>query len=414
MITMSGLKSRATAIAAGGLIIALFLTYAFWPRPLSVDIGPVMRGPLMLTIDEEAKTRVREAYMVSAPVTGRLLRIDVEPGDMVSGNKSIIARILPTIPTMLDVRTQEQAKASIEAAKAALAFARAQAKQASADADYAQLEVTRTQKLREQGAVSQAALDRATRAWRAASAAMETGKAAVAMRKADLERAQSLLMKVSDAENITFTVDQFPKDSIPIYTPISGRILRVLQESETVIAAGAPILEVGDPASDLEIVAELLSTDAVKVSPGDSVIIEKWGGDVPLHGVVERVEPWGFTKFSALGVEEQRVNVVINITDKPEMRSRLGHGFRVEVKIITWQDDNALKLSSSAVFRSGEDWAVFKVRNGRAQLTKIELGRNNGVEVEIIEGLRDGDTIVLYPGNRIFDGARVKRRSVYQ
>ena len=311
---MKGFKSRATAITFGLLLIVLFLAYAFWPRPLNVDIGAVTRGQMLVTIDEEAKTRVREAYMVSAPVTGRLLRIEVEPGDVVTGNESIIARMLPTNPTMLDVRTEEQAKASIEAAEAALAFAKAEAKRAAADADYATLEVTRMRKLYKQEAVSQAVLDRATRAWRAASAAQETAKAAVAMREADLERARTMLMIFSEAEKIALTTNPHPKDSIPIRTPISGRILRVLQESETIIAAGAPILEIGDPKGDLEIVAELLSTDAVKVTPGDRVIIEKWGGGVPLHGIVEKVEPWGFTKFSALGVEEQRVNVIIKIT----------------------------------------------------------------------------------------------------
>ncbi|NOX94046.1 MAG: efflux RND transporter periplasmic adaptor subunit [Alphaproteobacteria bacterium] len=411
---MKGFKSRATAITFGLLLIVLFLAYAFWPRPLNVDIGAVTRGQMMVTIDEEAKTRVREAYMVSAPVTGRLLRIEVEPGDVVTGNESIIARMLPTNPTMLDVRTEEQAKASIEAAEAALAFAKAEAKRAAADADYATLEVTRMRKLYKQEAVSQAVLDRATRAWRAASAAQETAKAAVAMREADLERARTMLMTFSEAEKIALTTNPHPKDSIPIRTPISGRILRVLQESETIIAAGAPILEIGDPKGDLEIVAELLSTDAVKVTPGDRVIIEKWGGDVSLHGIIENVEPWGFTKFSALGVEEQRVNAIIKITDNPEARSRLGHGFRVEVKIITWEDENALKLASSAIFRSDGSWAVFKVTNGRARLTTIEPGYNNGVDAEVIKGLDEGDAVVLYPGNRIFDGARVKQRAINQ
>ncbi len=408
---MKGLTSRTTAISFSLLLVALFLAYAFWPRALNVDMGTVTRGPLMVTIDEEAKTRVREAYMVSAPVTGRLLRIEVEPGDVVTGGESVIARMLPTIPTMLDVRTEEQAKASIEAAEAALAFAKAELKRIAADSDYAALEVTRTRKLHEQETVSQAALDRATRAWRAASAALETGKAGVAMRKADLQNAQTMLMTFSEAEEISFASNPHSEKSIPIYTPISGRILRVVQESETIIVAGAPILEIGDLKGGLEIAAELLSTDAVKVTPGDRVIIDKWGGDTPLHGIIEKVEPWGFTKFSALGVEEQRVNAIIKITDGPEARSRLGHGFRVEVKIITWENDNALKLASSAIFRSNGNWAVFKVNNGRAKLTTITPGYNNGVDAEIVEGLAEGDAVVLYPGNRIFDGARVKRRT---
>jgi HlyD family secretion protein len=192
--------------------------------------------------------------------------------------------------------------------------------------------------------------------------------------------------------------------------PISGQILRVIEESETVVAVGAPIVEIGDTAGDLEIIVELLSADAVKISPGDRVIINKWGGPAPLEGAVERIDPWGFTKFSALGVEEQRVNAIIKFTGDPAARERLGHGFRTEVKIVTWESENALKIPTSAVFRSGEDWAAFEVVRGRARLKKLQLGADNGTEAEIVSGLEEGDRIILYPGNQVVDGARVKER----
>ncbi|WP_375205485.1 efflux RND transporter periplasmic adaptor subunit [Hyphococcus sp.] len=411
-MSIKGLKSRTTVIAAAVAVVAAFMLYAFWPRPMAVDIGEATRAPMLVTIDEEAKTRVRDAYVVSAPVRGRLLRVDVEPGDEVVESETVIARMTPTNPAVLDVRTEEQARAAVEAAEAALTLAKAEMRRAAADADLAEAEFGRTRKLRETDTVSEAALDRAKRAARAADAALDTARAAVSMREADLDNARAMLMTPFEAEQKAAGTNPHPQTSIPLRAPISGRILRVMQESETVLPAGAPILEIGDPLGDLEIVAELLSTDAVKVSPGDRVIIEKWGGEPPLEGRVEKIEPWGFTKYSALGVEEQRVNAVIQFDGPEDARERLGHGFRVEVRIAIWEDDNALTIPSSAVFRSGEDWAVFAVERGRAQMRAIEAGRNNGIVTQVISGLSEGDEIILYPGNRVSDGARVKQRAL--
>ncbi len=409
---MNGLRSRAAVIIVGMLLIVGFLGYAFWPRALIVDIGAVTRGPMTVTINEEAKTRVRDAYIVSAPFTGRLLRIESESGDKVKEGETVIARLLPTNPTLLDVRTEEQAKAAVAAADAALALARAEITKAAADLDYAKINVDRNRDLRTDDAVSQDDLDRAELAWRTANANMATAKAAAQMREADLSQAQAMLMSFSDAQKLAMATNPHPRDSVPIEAPISGCVLRVLQESETIINAGAPILEIGNPSEDLEILTELLSTDAVKISPGDRVIIEKWGGDEPLDGFVEKVEPWGFTKFSALGVEEQRVNAIIKFSGNADAHQKLGHGFRVEVKIIIWENDDALKVPSSAIFRDGDGWAAFKVMNGRARLSAIEIGRNNGLDVEIVDGLSQNDQIVLYPGNQISEGARIKKRTL--
>ncbi len=407
---MQGIKSRTSVIAAATIIIGAFMLYAFWPRALGVDLGRAELRAMMVTIDEEAKTRVRDAYVVSTPVTGRLLRVEVEPGDEVFEGETAIARLTPTTPSVLDIRTEEQARAAIDAAEAALSLARADVRRATADADFAKAELTRTEKLRETDTVSEAALDRAQRAYRSADAALDTTRAAVSLREAELDNARAMLMTPTEAEQKSSGTNPHPQTSIPLRAPISGRILRVMQESETVLPAGTPILEIGDPLGDLEIVAELLSTDAVKVSPGDRVIIDKWGDAPPLEGRVEKIEPWGFTKYSALGVEEQRVNAVIQFFGPEKSRERLGHGFRVEVKIVIWEDDAALNIPASAIFRIGDKWAVFRLENGRARMRSIEIGRNNGIHAQVTQGLEQGDEIVLYPGNRVTDGARVKQR----
>lgn len=405
---MQGLKSRTITITTGATLVGAFMLYAFWPRPIQIDMATVSRGPMTTTINEEAKTRVHDAFVITAPISGRLLRVEADAGDEVIAGETVIAQITPTNPSLLDVRTEEQARAAIETAQAALAFAQAEAKKARADADYARLERDRQKQLRDEEFVAQAVLDRAERAWRAAAAAVETAEAAIRMREADLENAElALLTYGNEAANDEAHTEA---RAIPIQSPTSGRVLRVFQKSESVIQAGTPIVEVGDPLGDLEIVAELLTTDAVRIARDNEVIIEKWGGDEPLHGVVERIEPWGFTKISALGVEEQRTNVIIQFTCSPEDHRKLGHGYRVETRIVTWASENTLRSPSNAFFRHDGKWAVFRIVNGRARLTTVELGHNSGVQVEILDGLEEGDEVILYPGALIRDGARVRQR----
>ena len=213
-----------------------------------------------------------------------------------------------------------------------------------------------------------------------------------------------------ESQKLALSTNPHPRESIPLIAPISGQVLRVIQESETTLQAGTPVLEIGDVSNDLEIIAELLSTDAVQIEPGQRVIVEKWGGGEAIDAVVERIEPWGFTKFSALGVEEQRVNAIIQFTEPIGAREGLGHGYRVEARIVTWEDDDALIIPSSALFREQNDWAVFQVVRGKALLTKVDVAQNNGIEAAITGGLEDGATIILYPGSDLVDGARVKAR----
>ena len=408
---MNKKTSRNWIIGAIAILLLMGIGYAFWPKPLMVDIGQARRAPMAVTISEEAKTRVEDAYVVSAPISGRLMRVDVEAGDVVIGGETIIANLLPAPPSALDVRTREQARAAVGAAEASVRVARADLNKVMADQDLAEVSVSRARKLYADGAVSQAALDLAIREFRAAAASMDTAKAAISMREAELASAQAQLISFSERPLLT-SGKSSEEGAIPLTAPVSGHILRVVQKSETTLVAGTPILEIGDVSNDLEIVAELLSTDAVQVAAGDRVIIENWGGEIALEGVVERVEPWGFTKFSALGVEEQRVNTIIKFTAPITERSGLGHGYRVETNIVIWEDENAMTVSSSALFRDAGVWAVFRVEDGRARQVAVEVGHNNGVQAEILDGISEGDSIILYPGPSLESGSSVRQRTL--
>lgn len=418
---MNAKLSRRTIILAVALLIGALLAFTFWPRAVMIDFGEASRGPMTVTVNEEGRTQVRDIYVVSAPIAGRLLRIDGEAGDDVEGQLTVVARMSPSDPSFLDARALTQAQADVRSAEAALALARAEVRRAEAQYEYATSELTRTEQLLARDAVSQAALDRARMEQRTSLAALETARATVLVREAELANARARLIDPAhglDAQEAALANGDGGSDGeaglgdvILIRAPITGKILRILQESETVIAAGAPILEVGDPLGDLEIVAELLSTDAVRVEPGAPVFIERWGGPHALEGFVERVEPFGFTKISALGVEEQRVRVIIRFAnDEHAGHGRLGHGFRVETRIVVWQADDALRAPASALFRDGDRWAVFRVENGRARRTFVEVGQNNGREAEILNGLADGDLLVLYPSDQISDGVKVAPR----
>lgn len=415
---MARKNSRTWMIAGAGALLAAAMLYAFWPRPMPVDLGEATRAPMLVTIDEEARTRVRDAYVVAAPIAGRLLRVEVKPGDRVVGGETVIARMLPANPPALDVRSRAQAQAAVTAAEAAVQATRADLKKAIAEKEFADADLARKRDLKGRGVTSQAAFDEAERAFRAAEANLDIAKANIAVREAELANARAQL--------ITFDNPAAPSkfgvpsqlgasdiaNSIPLTAPISGRVLRVIQESETTVSAGAAILELGDISNDLEVEAELLSTDAVQVSAGDRVLIRKWGGTEILNGVVERVEPWGFTKTSALGVEEQRVKAIIKFTDAPERRRSLGHGFRVETQIVIWENNDALVVPSSALFRQGSDWAVFVAAGGRAQMTRLEIGRNNGTLAEVKSGIDAGTAVVLYPGPSLKDGQSIVQRTI--
>lgn len=408
---MARKRSRKYLTLSAVVIVAALLIFAFWPQPLLVDIGEVAYGHLLISIDEEGRTRVHDSYIVSAPVSGRLLRLHVEPGDPVVGQKSVVAEMLPENPRLLDVRSLAEIRAQVTAAEAALQAARAERNKAAADKKLADIELTRTRSLRKTRVLSPSALDFALREARVAEAALLAAEAKIIMHQAELEGIRARLISFIGQDEADQTTGHGGKVII-IHAPVTGQVLRLLQESETTLPAGAPIVEIGDIASDLEVVVELLSSDAVQVSPGDRVILWGWGGRENLGGVVRRIEPRGFTKVSALGVEEQRVNGIIGFTDPPAAWKKLGHGFRVEVKIVVWEGEDVLLVPSSALFRDGLDWAVFLVSDGAATLRHVQLGPNNGVSAQVLGGLDSGDRVILYPAADVVDGTRVVEREI--
>lgn len=396
-------QSRKTfTIGAVGLVL-VGVVYAFWPKATLVDIGEVSRGSMTLTINEEARTRVRDTYTVSAPVSGRLLRVDAEPNDNVQQGQTVVARMLPSNPPTLDLREREQARTAVQAAEAALQLERATMKKAVAENTLATTKLDRATRLQATGVISQSDLEQFQQEAESAVAGVDNATAAILLRKAELANAQAARIVVDDS-------DQVSSDVIDIRAPINGRILQVLQESETIIAAGTPIVDIGDVEGDLEIIVELLSTDAVQVNEGDKAIIQNWGGPKSLLGVVARVDAFGFTKFSALGVEEQRVNAIVRFTNMDDRNAKLGHGFRVEIQVVIWEGIDTVIVPSSALFRDKDQWAVFVVEDATATLREVKIGHNNGIEASVIEGLESGDRVVLYPASELTDGARVANR----
>lgn len=404
-------NSRKMLGGIGLVLVALMLGYAFWPRATLVDIGTVTTGPMRVTIDEEGYTRVHDTYVLSTPVTGRLMRVAVEPGDAVEKGVSVVAQMRPTTPAALDVRTREQARATVDAASAGLRVAEADVKKAIADQDLANAALARTERLFQSGIVSEAALESAQRTARLADATLDTARAAVSMRIAEKTNAEAMLIGFDDPA-LANVAGQFSQTT-PLFAPATGTILRVLQQSETTLPAGTPVLEVGNIAEGLEVRADLLSTDAVQVRQGDAVLIDNWGGPLPLAGTVSKITPWGFTKTSALGVEEQRVAVTIDFTVPAADRAGLGHGYRVEVRIITWQDTAATIVPSGALVRQGDGWIVFTVTDGKTALQPVEIAQNNGLQAAIASGVEPGQQIVLYPPSGLTGGQRVAQRTAY-
>ncbi|MGH9175168.1 MAG: efflux RND transporter periplasmic adaptor subunit [Vicinamibacterales bacterium] len=379
------------------LVIVAILAAALWPEAVEVDVARVERGPMQVTIDEEGETRVRERFVVSAPVTGRLQRIELEPGDKVIRGQTVLARLAPAPPTLLDARTRAELTAAVEASRAALGAMRAERARAAATQARARSSLRRQEDLAEAGLISPDELEAAQTALRAADEALKAADFSAARAESDLQTARARLQQPEPGGRVT-----------AIVSPIDGVVLKRLRESESVVQVGEPLVEVGN-ARQLEVVADLLSTDAVRVEPGAPVLFEQWGGGHTLTGKVQRIEPSGFMKVSALGVEEQRVNVIIDFVDPVAAAKALGDSYRVEVRIVIWQDNNALKVPVGSLFRRGDDWAVFAVEGGHAHVKTVEVGQRNSREAEV-SGLAEGDEIVLHPPDTLEDGARVTER----
>lgn len=412
---MQGLWLKRIVAGLIAILIVGGVIWFAWPRPVPVDLATATRGPMEVTVDEEAKTRVRHIYTVSAPVIGKVLRISgagpaihtIHVGDQVTANQTVVAVMQPTTPGFIDARSREELRAAAGATEASVKLAEAEIKRSEAALQFSLEELRRAETLVRTDAVSTRAVEKAKLDVQTSEAALASAKAQLEMRRNEHASATARLIDPS-----TLSSDPAAECCIELRAPISGRILKIVQESEAVVSAGAPLVEIGDPL-DLEIVAELLSTDAVQVKTGALVEIDGWGGN-PLRGRVTRVDPAGFVKVSALGIEEQRVRTIIDIENPPEQWVRLGHDYRVIVHIAVWSAQDVLTVPVSALFRIAGEWAVFAVKDGRVRSTPVQVGQRNSRVAEIFSGLSEGEPVVLHPSDRIKDGTTVARRQMAQ
>ena len=416
---------RALSYVVGLAAVAGALAWAFWPRPVPVDVAAVARGPMRVTVDEDGRTRIKERYEVSSPLAGRLLRIRLEPGDGVAAGSTVVASIEPTDPAMLDARARAEAEARLGAASAAREQAVPRLERARTEYQFAATDLRRVRKSFETRTATGRELDAAEEKERTTN--LELRAAEFAVRIADFERDLALAAlkhtrpggappesaRPGDARADAGNGRAAPADDaaarFEIHSPIDGRVLRVFQESSTVVTPGTRLLEVGDPA-DLEVEIDVLSRDAVRVRPGTRVVLEDWGGGDPLTARVRVVEPAAFTKVSSLGVEEQRVYVVADFVDPPERRTTLGDAYRVEARIVVWEADDVLKVPAGALVRQGDDWAVFRLAGGRVEMCPVTLGQRNATEAQVLGGVAEGDSVIQYPSDRVRVGVRAVAR----
>jgi HlyD family secretion protein len=381
-------------------VLLAALAWGFWPSPVLVEIAEVVEAPMSITVEEEGQTRVKDRFVISAPVAGFLQRIQLDVGDAV-GQGQTLATMEPLRSEVLDPRSRALAEAQVAAARAALKGAKEQAEAARAETEYTRAEYARKKTLQANALVSEGALDEAETRARQASAEQRSADFAVEVARFDLEAAKTAL-QYSIAGN-----GEAASEIVTLRAPVASRVLNIHHKSEGVVATGEDLLEIGDPAA-LEVAVDVLSADAVRIQTGRPVKFYRWGGDKPLDGIVSTIEPVGFTKISALGVEEQRVWVITDLTSPSEDWQQLGDGYRVEAQFILWQDEAVLQVPASALFRNADGWAVFAVADGKARLTSITTGHNNGLTAQIITGLSAGDVVITHPDDRIEDGVRVK------
>lgn len=385
----------------GLLALLSLIAWGLWPRPVIVETGVVARMPLTVHVSEEGKTRIRNRYLVAAPVAGRMRRVPLKPGDAVEAGKTVLTVIEPVVAPLLDPRARKQAEAVVSMHEAnhkraaeSLDAARAALKMAEADRD-------RMRSVRRDGTISESDRDKMEADATIKAAELRAAEFSLQVIDYELAQARAVLERPESAA---------AGNLVEVKSPVSGRVLNVRQESETVIAPGTPILEIGDPA-DIEIEAEILSRDAVAIEAGDLVEIEQWGGEAPLRGRVRRIEPAAFTKISALGVEEQRVYVLSDLTEPPEAARALGDRYRVEVRVAVWHADDVLVVPSGALFREGSEWKTYVYQNGVAKVVTLQAGHSDGRSTEVLSGLKAGDKVLLHPPDTVTDGTAVVERS---
>ena len=402
---MFGKTGRRIITALIALGVLALIVWALWPQPVPVDMAAVGRGPLEVTVEDEGMTRIREVYTVSAPIGGKMLRSPREVGDEVVAKKTLVAAIEPTDPTFLDVRSQRINQAAVHAAQAGVDLAEAKVKEAKSQLAFARNDLSRAEKLAVSKTISTRSLEKAKLDVDSAETAVASAVATLEVRRRELESAKANLIQPGEVNPDARSASC----CIQVYAPISGRVLKIVAESEQVVQPGAPLLEIGDP-GDLEIVVDFLSRDAVRIEPGQPARIESWGGDAVLDAKVRRIEPTGFTKVSALGIEEQRVKVILDFAGPRKEWRALGHGFRVIARVVVWHSDDVLKVPLGALFREGDNWAVFVVEDGRAKRRLVKIAERNLHAARVRDGLKAGEQVVLHPSDRVVEGVRVEPR----
>lgn len=385
-----------------GLAVAAGLTYGFLPRPALVDVASAERASLAVTVEEEGKTRVTERYLVSAPMSGYARRIDLKVGDAVTRGQVVVV-LEPARSAALDPRSRAQARAQVSAAEAALAAARENARAATASAQLARLELARSEKLVQANFLSKQAVDQARTNMSRTQAAEQAAEHQVSVARFELDTARAALAHSAALQS------GGPAETLSVRAPVQARVLKVVHESEGTVQAGQPLIEIGNPET-LEVEVEVLSTSAVKIAPRSKVILDRWGGAQPLLGLVRVVEPAGYTKISALGVEEQRVRLIVDFTSQRDAWQRLGDGYRVEAVFVVWEGADVLQVPTNALFRHNSGWAAFVVQDGRARLRALQIGQRTGLRAQVLAGIKAGEQVVTHPDDKIKDGARVRAR----
>jgi HlyD family secretion protein len=386
------------------LSLAAALGLVFSPRPATVEVARATRGPLRVTVDEDGRTRIKERYVVSTPLGGQLRRISLHSGDCVVAGETLVATLEPAASQLLDARAREQLEARVRAAEVQVQSAGARLERVRAAHELAHVELARATTLTEQGAIARREFDQTREVARATTEELKAAEYTRQIAGFELEQARAAVSWTSSNSRNADGWD------LRILSPVDGRVLRVFHEDAGLVAATTRLVELGDPA-DLEVEVDVLSSDAVQIRAGAPALFEHWGGDVSLEGRVRVVEPAGYLKISALGVEEQRVNVIVDLVTPADRRRGLGDAYRVEARIVVWEADDVLKVPVGALFRSEGEWAVFAVVGGRARLTRVMIGHSNGRETEIVGGLASGDAVVIHASDKVADGVRIKLRT---
>ncbi len=395
---MMSLK-RSTGFILLVVVIAIALGWGFWPAPLLVEGAAVARAPLGVSVEEEGVTRVKDRFVISAPVAGYLQRITLDVGDAVQQGQTL-AVMEPLRPDVLDVRSRAQAEAKVAAAQAAVNGAEQKVSAARAEAEFARDDHARKQHLQEQALVSREELEQSATRSRQSAAELRSAEFSVEVARFDLQAAETALKY-----SISGKADDAP-ETVALKAPVASSVLQIHHESEGVVTTGEPLLEIGDPAA-LEIAVDVLSADAVRIRPGTTVQLLRWGGPQSLKAVVRTVEPTGFTRISALGVEEQRVWVIADLVSPRTEWAQLGDGYRVEAEFMLWHEDQVLQVPASALFRLGDKWAVFVVEDGKARRRTVSVGHSSGLATQVLDGLQPGETVILHPDDRLVEGVRV-------